>query len=302
MEKDASLERLAAAICPIVPDAPRGLAAHPEGRDAAWEMEGDVLSSIMEAAAAAYAQALEEMGRELCASLPEGMHVHDIRTRMAATRLGDASFRRRRCTDRAGNVDAPPDAPMGLAPSARISPELEAELVRLAAQASCQHTADAAACTGSSAVSGDAAMRCVRRAGRACEADDRSRELELWQDGAVPEGRMSSGTLCVESGGTVIALRHAGGRRHLETKAMAACRGKERHGGKSLRLDPASFGCAARPTGCGARASLPWGAPAGPMRSGRSARASTGPRGAPAGSDGSEPSDAAPSGIWTPST
>ena len=52
MEKDPSLERLAAAICPIVLDAPRGLAAHPEDRDAAWEMEGNVLSSIMEAAAA----------------------------------------------------------------------------------------------------------------------------------------------------------------------------------------------------------------------------------------------------------
>jgi hypothetical protein len=59
MEKDTSLERLAAAICPIVLDALRGLAAHPEDRDAAWEMEGNVLSSIMEAAAAAYAQALE---------------------------------------------------------------------------------------------------------------------------------------------------------------------------------------------------------------------------------------------------
>lgn len=59
MEKDTSLERLAAAICPIVLDALRGLAAHPEGRDAAWEMEGNVQSSIMEAAAAAYAQALQ---------------------------------------------------------------------------------------------------------------------------------------------------------------------------------------------------------------------------------------------------
>ena len=61
MEKDTSLERLTAAICPIVLDALRGLAAHPEDRDAAWEMEGNVLSSIMEAAAAAYAQALEEI-------------------------------------------------------------------------------------------------------------------------------------------------------------------------------------------------------------------------------------------------
>ena len=247
MEKDTSLERLAAAICPIVLDALRGLAAHPEDRDAAWEMEGNVLSSIMEAAAAAYAQALEEMDRELCASLPEGMHVHDIRTRMVATRLGDVSFRRRRCTDRAGNVDAPLDALMGLAPSARISPGLEAELVWLAAQASYQHAADAAAYTGSSAVSRDAVMRCVRRAGRACEADDRSRELELWQDGVVPEGRISSGTLCVESDGTVVALQHAGGRRHLEIKAMTAYRGKERHGRKNLRLDPVSFGCAGTP-------------------------------------------------------
>lgn len=112
----------------------------------------------MEAAAAAYAQALEEMDRELCASLPEGMHVHGIRTRMVATRLGDVGFRRRRCTDRAGNVDAPPDALMGLAPSARISPGLEAELVWLAAQASYQHAADAAAYTGSSAVSRDAVI------------------------------------------------------------------------------------------------------------------------------------------------
>lgn len=223
MEKDTSLERLAAAICPVALDAPRGLAAHPEDRDAAWEVEGDVLPSIMEAAAAAHAQALEEMDRELCASLPEGMHVHGIRTRMVATRLGDASFRRRRCTDLAGSVDAPPDAPMGLAPSAGISPGLEAELAWLAAQASCQHAADAAACTGSSAVSRDAAMRCVRRAGRACEADDRSRELELWQDGVAPEGRTGSGTPCVESDGTVIALQHAGGRRHLEIKAMTAC-------------------------------------------------------------------------------
>lgn len=247
MEKDTSLERLAAAICPIALDALRGLAAHPEDRDTAWEMEGNVLSSIMEAAAAAYAQALEEMDRELCASLPEGMHVHDIRTRMVATRLGDVSFRRRRCTDRAGNVDAPLDALMGLAPSARISPGLEAELVWLAAQASYPHAADVAACTGSSAVSRDAVMRCVRRAGRACEADDRSRELELWQDGVVPEGRISSGILCVESDGTVIALQHASGRRHLEIKAMTAYRGKERHGRKNLRLDPVSFGCAGTP-------------------------------------------------------
>ena len=247
MEKDTSLERLAAAICPVALDAPRGLAAHPEDRDAAWEVEGDVLPSIMEAAAAAYAQALEEMDRELCASLPEGMHVHGIRTRMVATRLGDASFRRRRCTGRAGNVDAPPDAPMELVPSAGISPGLEAELAWLAAQASCQHAADAAACTGSSAVSRDAAMRCVRRAGRACEADDRSRELELWQDGVVPEGRTGSGTPCVESDGTVIALQHAGGRRHLEIKAMTACRGRERHGRKSLGLDPVGFGCAGTP-------------------------------------------------------
>ena len=116
MEKDTSLERLTAAICPIVLDALRGLAAHPEDRDAAWEMEGNVLPSIMEAAAAAYAQALEEMDRELCASLPEGMHVHDIRTRMVATRLGDVSFRRRRCTDRAGNVDALPTPSWGSRP------------------------------------------------------------------------------------------------------------------------------------------------------------------------------------------
>lgn len=122
---------------------------------------------------------------------------------------------------------------MGLAPSARISPGLEAELVWLAAQASYQHAADVAAYTGSSAVSRDAAMRCMRRAGRACEADDRSRELELWQDGVVPEGRTSSGTLCVESDGTVIALRHAGGRRHLETKAMAACGARRGMGGRA---------------------------------------------------------------------
>lgn len=243
MEKDTPLEQLSAAICALMTEELGKLAADPEDEDAAWSLERRVRSELMQAAAAAYGMALERMDRQLCASLPEGVHVHDIRKRTVATCFGDVSFRRRRCCDRAGSTDAPLDILMGLAPSARITPGLESELVWLAAQTSYQRAADIAAHMGSSAVSRDAVMGCMRRAGHACEADDRRRELSMWGDGVVPEGKLEAETLCVESDGTVVALQHADGKRHAEIKAMVAYRGKGRHGRKKARLDPVSFGC-----------------------------------------------------------
>lgn len=243
MEKDTPLEQLSAAICTLMLGELERLAAHPGDEDAAWGLEDRIMQAIMQAAAAAYGEALERMDRRLCAGLPEGVHVHDIRKRTVATRFGDVSFRRRRCTDRAGNVDAPLDILIGLAPSARIAPGLEEALVWLAAQTSYQRAADIAAHMGASAVSRDAVMGCMRRAGRACEADDRRRERSMWSDGVVPEGRIEAETLCVESDGTVVALQHADGKRHAEIRAMTAYRGKGRHGRKTQRLDPVSFGC-----------------------------------------------------------
>jgi hypothetical protein len=82
----------------------------------------------------------------------------------------------------------PLDSLLELPPNARISPEFESEIVWLAAGGPCQRAADVAAFTGSSRITRNAVMGCMRRAGRACERDDARRERSLWKDGVLPGG------------------------------------------------------------------------------------------------------------------
>lgn len=246
MEKDTPLDRLSDAIFPLFIEALRRLAAMPADARS-MDVEAEVSQEVVQAEASAYARALEAMDEELCACLPEGTRVHDARSRTIATRVGDVTFRRRRCIDRAGNLDIPLDSLLELPPNARMSPEFESEIVWLAAGGSYQRAADVAAFTGSSRITRNAVMGCMRRAGRACEKDDARRERSLWKDGVLPGGGLHADELCVESDGTVVSLQHADGRRHAEMKAMVACAGKERHGKKVRRIHPVSFGCTGTP-------------------------------------------------------
>lgn len=229
-------------IYPLFLDALRGLASA-AGADP-LAPEADVLARLHEAACDAYARALESLDAELCASLPAGARVRDLRRRTIATRFGDVTFRRRACADACGNPLVPLDDAIDLPERARISPALEAELVWLAASDSYQRAADAAAYTGSSRVSRTAVMGCMRRAGDACRSDDERRAESLFADGVAPEGELAADVLCVESDGTVVRLQREGGDRLCEVKAMVAYAGKAARpgAGRVERMRPVSFG------------------------------------------------------------
>ena len=93
------------------------------------------------------------------------MRVHDARERTLATKMGDVSFRCRRCRDEAGRTVVPLADALGLQWGARVSPAARAFLVGAGAEVSFASSAALLASAGGSAVSAPTVMRAVRRSG-----------------------------------------------------------------------------------------------------------------------------------------
>jgi hypothetical protein len=106
-------------------------------------VEADMVRAALSASSTAYAHVLEAFDDELRRFPPAGTRIRDRRRRTMGTRLGDATFVRRTCTDRFGNTVVPVGDAIGLAARARVSPFLESELVLLAAKTSCRMAAEA---------------------------------------------------------------------------------------------------------------------------------------------------------------
>lgn len=197
----------------------------------------------------ALARALELLDDKLCASLPGGVRVHDARERTLATKMGDVSFRCRRCRDEAGRTVVPLADALGLQWGARVSPAARAFLVDAGAEVSFASSAALLASAGGSAVSAPTVMRAVRRSGELCAAEDEAAAASLFADGVAPDAECAADDLCVEADGTWIRLQGApeGSPGRVEIKALVSYAGKERGGSRVSRVSPVRHGCVGTP-------------------------------------------------------
>lgn len=180
--------------------------------------------------------ALEALDARLLAQKPEGIPVHDVRSRTLATEIGDVGFSLRRYRDRFGEdvyllADAL-DIPYGC----RISPGAQEFLVQSASLVSCAKAAKLLARHGSS-VKATSVMRCLRDAGALCAADDEKAAREPYRDGVLPGGETCVRELCMEADGTYFRAQGLpdGAPKRFEVKAMCAYAGKEAESGKVRR-------------------------------------------------------------------
>lgn len=196
--------------------------------------------------AEALSAALERMDDELCSSLPGGVRVHDRRPRTLATKVGDVSFRCRRCRDAAGNAVVPLADTIDVPWGARISPSAAAFLVQAGARVSYAGAAALLSMAGGSAVS---VTGLVHGEGALCAAEDASAAESLFGSGVIPGADCEADEICVEADGTWFRLQHApdGEPKRVEVKALVAYQGKSSSGGRASRVRAVRHGCVAAP-------------------------------------------------------
>ena len=206
--------------------------------------EGHKLLSV------AFAKALERYDKELCSHLPEGVHIHDIRSRSLATKMGDVTFGCRRCRDSAGNTVIPLADALNIPWNARISPAARLFLVNAGAEVSFARSAQLLFSAGGSYVSSTAVMSAVHRTGELCRAHDENLAKSLYEDGVLPDGDIETKDICIESDGTWIKLQNASkdGPERVEIKALVSYVGKETQGAKTKRINPIHHGCVGSPS------------------------------------------------------
>lgn len=203
------------------------------------------------AMAEAYAGALERLDAALCSSLPEGTRVHDRRERTLATKVGDVTFRYRRCRDAAGNTVVPLADALDVPWGSRISPAAASFLVGAGAQVSYARSAALLESAGGSRVSAVAVMGRLHGIGELCAEEDAAAADSLFGDGVVPEAETEAAEICLEGDGTWFRLQRVpeGEPRLVEVKALVAYAGKEVRGGKTRRSRPVRHGCVGSPAG-----------------------------------------------------
>ena len=198
--------------------------------------------------AEAMSMAIERLDERLCAALPEGCRVHDVRSKTLATEVGDLSFRYRRVRDGFGNTVVPYADALDLPWYARVSPGATSFLVEAGAEVSYQRAANLLARNGSR-VSATTVMNAVRRVGELCAEEDAKLAENLFANGILPDGEVESDQVLVEADGTWIRLQGVpeGAPKRVEVKALVAYGSKERVGGKTRRVNAVHHGCVASP-------------------------------------------------------
>lgn len=128
--------------------------------------------------AKAMAAALEQHDQDLCADLPDGQRVHDVRRRTLVTEVGDVSFRYHRVRNRADGRTAIPLADALKLPwNRQISPGALSFLAEVASEVSYQKAAELLARKGGSQVSAMTVMRALDRTEKKTAPEDVAGEL-----------------------------------------------------------------------------------------------------------------------------
>ena len=205
------------------------------------------LAAGHEILAKAFGRALERLDAKICAELPKGTRIHDKRQRTMATKMGDVTFRYRRCRDEYGNTVVPLADALDFPWNARISPAARVFLVTAGADVSFVRSARLLESAGGSSVSPASVMRCVHRAGELCAAEDEAAAIALVRDGVIPDADCEVAEICVESDGTFFKLQGFEEADSVEVKALVAYAGKYEEGGKTFRVKPVRHGCVAAP-------------------------------------------------------
>ena len=238
----ASAERRASAVAFISDIFTEIVCSEGRGMLESEDMCIDAAHSVM---AEALGIALERYDDQVCSSLDDGVRVHDRRVRTLATKLGDVTFRYRRCRDAAGSSVIPLADALDLPWGSRISPSARDFLVEAGAEVSFAKSARLLRRAGGSQVSATCVMSAVRRIGQLCAEEDELAASSLYEDGIVPDGGAVSADLCIEADGTWIRLQRVpeGEPDKVEVKALVSYSGKERRGAKAHRVNPVRHGC-----------------------------------------------------------
>lgn len=197
----------------------------------------------------AMSRALERLDAVLCSSLPEGTAVHDRRSRTLATKMGDVTFRYRRCRDEHGNTAVPLADALDVPWGARISPAASVFLVEAGADVSYAASARLLERAGGSRVSATSVMSRIHRVGELCAEEDERAAEDLFANGVPPRADSAADEICVEADGTWLTRQGgpAGGSGKIEVKAMVAYVGKADEGGKTRRVGAVRHGCVGTP-------------------------------------------------------
>ncbi|MGM9990890.1 UPF0236 family transposase-like protein [Desulfovibrio piger] len=197
----------------------------------------------------ALSRALERLDAKLCAALPDGIVIHDRRSRTLATKMGDVAFRYRRCRDGHGNAVVPLADALDVPWGSRISPAASAFLVEAGADVSFASSARLLERAGGSRVSPTSVMRRLHGIGELCAEQDRRAAEDLFSKGVLPEADSSVEEVCIEADGTWLKRQRtpAGESDRIEIKAMVAYAGKARKGSKTHRVGPVRHGCVGAP-------------------------------------------------------
>ena len=187
---------------------------------------------------------LELFDDALCDSYAPGVAIKGKKSRSLATRIGDACFERRICTDRYGNPAVPLDEVLDLPHGSRISPGAANFLLNAGIEVSYAKAAHLLELSGGSCVSARSVMNVLRRSGSRCAQDDTAAAHELFVNGVLPDAEGAIDELYLEADGTYIPLQGGGG---VEIKACVAYAGKTA-GSKVERISPVRHGCAGKPT------------------------------------------------------
>lgn len=206
--------------------------------------EDEVLSIGHDVMLQAMVASLELFDDGLCDAYTPGVTIKEKRPRSLATRIGDACFARRICTDQYGNPVVPLDEVLDLPHGSRISPGAANFLLSAGIEVSYAKAAYLLELSGGSSVSARSVMGILRKSGSRCAQDDTAAAHELFVNGVLPDAEENAKELYLEADGTYIPLQDG---TDVEIKACVAYAGKTA-GSKVERIAPVRHGCVGRPT------------------------------------------------------
>lgn len=213
------------------------------------DFEERALAAGHAAMAAALGLALERLDARLCASLPAGQHVHDVRKRTLATQVGDVAFTYRRVRDEHGCTVVPFADALDLPWGCRVSPAAKSFLVDAGAEVSYAKAARLMQRAGGSRVSATCVMRALRAAGGLCAEEDAAAAEALYGQGIVPDAELEASQISLEVDGTWIRLQGTseGDPKRVEVKALVAYGEKVERGRKVVRTNAVRHACVGSP-------------------------------------------------------
>lgn len=197
----------------------------------------------------AMGRAIEAYDDILLEKRPQGLYVHDKRSRTIATEIGDVSFMQRRYRDKYGcDVYLLSDV-LDIPYNARISPSATEFLVLAGSQVSYAKAAKLMSRHGSD-IDSRSVMNVIHRTGDICAKDDAQSALALYKDGLIPDAEIKTEDICMEADGTYFSVQKPkeGEPKRVEVKAMCAYSGKSIEGKKVRRNNVFHHACVGTPT------------------------------------------------------